>query len=159
VVLYTALFDVANPERELLAQMSAQVFFVRAAARDVVVVPMAAVQFGTGGGGAGRAQGQGGGGARAGRGRRGQQNDEAPAAPADASNEAAGRPATVTVVDDDGNTQARDVVVGVSDRVNAAILSGLSEGEQVVAGSNVGGRGRGQQGGGGRGRGPVLFGG
>ena len=161
VVLYTALFDVANPERELLALMSAQVFFVRASAHDVVVVPMAAVQFSTGGRGAGRAAGQRGGGARAGQGRRGQQNDNAPAAPADTSNEAAaGRPATVTVVDEEGNTQARDVVVGVSDRVNAAILSGLSEGEQVVAGSNVGGgRGRGQQGGGGRGRGPVLFGG
>jgi hypothetical protein len=44
--------------------------------------------------------------------------------------------------------------------VNAAILFGLSEGEQVVAGSNVGGGGGGRgQGGGGRGRGPVLFGG
>jgi hypothetical protein len=47
------------------------------------------------------------------------------------------------------------VVVGVTDRVTAAILSGLAEGEQVVAGTEIGGgRSRGNQGG----RGPVIFG-
>jgi len=43
VVLYTALFDVANPDGQLMTQMSAQVFFVRAAARDVIVAPLAAL--------------------------------------------------------------------------------------------------------------------
>lgn len=43
VVLYTALFDVANPKQELMTQMSAQVFFVIAKAEDVVTVPMAAL--------------------------------------------------------------------------------------------------------------------
>ena len=42
VVLYTALFDVANPGRELMPQMSAQVFFVLAGAYDVVTVPVSA---------------------------------------------------------------------------------------------------------------------
>lgn len=43
VVLYDALFDVANPEGDLGIQMSAQVFFVHAAAKDTVVVPASAL--------------------------------------------------------------------------------------------------------------------
>jgi macrolide-specific efflux system membrane fusion protein len=44
VVLYNALFDVPNPTGELMTQMSAQVFFVSAAAKNVPVVPMAALR-------------------------------------------------------------------------------------------------------------------
>jgi macrolide-specific efflux system membrane fusion protein len=44
VVLYNALFDVPNPDHDLLPQMSAQVFFVLAEAKDVPVVPMAALR-------------------------------------------------------------------------------------------------------------------
>lgn len=44
VVLYNALFDVPNPNHELMTQMSAQVFFVSAAAKDVLVVPVAALR-------------------------------------------------------------------------------------------------------------------
>ena len=35
VVLYTALFDVANPNKQLMTQMTAQVFFVRASAHGL----------------------------------------------------------------------------------------------------------------------------
>jgi membrane fusion protein, macrolide-specific efflux system len=45
VVLYTALFDIPNPDRRLLAQMTAQVFFVLAAAHDVVTIPVSALSF------------------------------------------------------------------------------------------------------------------
>ncbi|OGT35144.1 MAG: hypothetical protein A2W28_01950 [Gammaproteobacteria bacterium RBG_16_51_14] len=44
VVLYTALFDAANPERELMTRMSAQVFFVITFAQDVIIAPMSALQ-------------------------------------------------------------------------------------------------------------------
>jgi macrolide-specific efflux system membrane fusion protein len=44
VVLYTALFDVANPGGELMMQMTAQAFFVLAEARGVPVVPLAALR-------------------------------------------------------------------------------------------------------------------
>ncbi len=44
VVLYTALFDVDNPRGSLMTQMTAQVFFIASAARDVIIVPMAALQ-------------------------------------------------------------------------------------------------------------------
>lgn len=122
VVLYTALFDVENDGR-LMSQMSAQVFFVSASARDVVTVPMSVVQF-TGQGGA-----------------RGKPRPED--AEGVVVNETQGRPATVTVVKNDGSLETRNVIVGVSDRVTATILSGLEEGEQVAAGgARVGGGGR-----------------
>ncbi|AWM25538.1 Macrolide-specific efflux protein MacA [Sinorhizobium fredii CCBAU 25509] len=50
VVLYYALFDVSNPTGELMMSMSAQVFFVEAAAKDVLVVPSAAIRTARGDG-------------------------------------------------------------------------------------------------------------
>jgi macrolide-specific efflux system membrane fusion protein len=43
-VLYNALFDVPNPDGALMTQMTAQVFFVVAEAKDAVLVPFSAVQ-------------------------------------------------------------------------------------------------------------------
>lgn len=43
VVLYNALFDVVNDQRNLLPQMTAQVFFVANAVEDALVVPASAV--------------------------------------------------------------------------------------------------------------------
>src|SRR5258706_4000059 len=45
VVLYTALFDVANPGKDLMTQMTAQVFFVLDAAHDVITVPVSALHY------------------------------------------------------------------------------------------------------------------
>jgi membrane fusion protein, macrolide-specific efflux system len=42
VVLYHALFDVANTDRRLMPQMTAQVFFVLGRAEDVALVPVSA---------------------------------------------------------------------------------------------------------------------
>ena len=44
VVLFNALFDVPNPDGKLLPQMSAQVFFVKAAADNVLTVPVSALK-------------------------------------------------------------------------------------------------------------------
>ncbi|MCV9962314.1 efflux RND transporter periplasmic adaptor subunit [Pararhizobium sp. BT-229] len=44
VVLYYALFDVPNPEGTLMMNMTAQVFFVRSAAENVLTIPVAAVR-------------------------------------------------------------------------------------------------------------------
>jgi macrolide-specific efflux system membrane fusion protein len=135
VVLYTALFDVDNSGGELMPLMSAQVFFVLAGAYDVVTVPVAAVRYTDRGG-----RGQGGG-------------------TTSAAQQGTTRPAEVTVVHEDGSQETRKVQVGVTDRVNAEIVSGLSEGEDVVIGmQSSANRGKGNGGGGNR-RGPVLFGG
>jgi macrolide-specific efflux system membrane fusion protein len=143
VVLYTALFDVANPNKQLMTQMTAQVFFVRASAKDAVTIPVAALHFGNGAGTAARngaaAQGaadQGARGGRNGAGRRGGRGGQA------GGEDAPGlrpRAATVTLVKDDGSQETRNVTAGVTDRVNAQIVSGLAEGEKVIAGTETAG--------------------
>ena len=44
MVQYTVLFDVDNKDAELLPQMTAQVSFITASARDVLVAPLSALQ-------------------------------------------------------------------------------------------------------------------
>ena len=84
--------------------MSAQVFFVQSAAKDVLVVPSSAISL-TGGS------------------RRDSANDGS-------------RKAEVTVVAPAGATETREVEVGIRNRVNAEIKSGVKEGELVVVGSD-----------------------
>ncbi|NMG32275.1 efflux RND transporter periplasmic adaptor subunit [Aromatoleum evansii] len=136
VVLYNALFDVSNPNRALMTQMTAQVFFVVAAAKDTLLVPMSALAAGRSGraervktavaGGDGRPAG-GPGAARAGA--------DAPNAP-DAKTGAGAAPRTVTVkvAPAQGPLQDRQVEIGVRSRIHAQVLSGLEEGERIVSG-------------------------
>jgi macrolide-specific efflux system membrane fusion protein len=46
VVLYNALFDASNADRLLMPQMTAQVFFIVASAKDALIVPAAALRPG-----------------------------------------------------------------------------------------------------------------
>jgi macrolide-specific efflux system membrane fusion protein len=110
VVLYDALFDVPNPKQELMTQMSAQVFFVSAAAKNVLLVPVAALQT------AGRPAHRGASGAAAGA--------------ADA-----GTRYRVRVLHDDGSIEERAVTIGVRNRVAAEVRSGLTAGERVIVGT------------------------
>ena len=162
VVLYNALFDVENHNRSLMAQMTAQVFFVVAEARDALVVPMAAVTFprgsatpqrrgdgaaGPAGAAASPASASASAPASAASGERRQRRaDDEQRAPGEARQRPMGprsgnapapgtpRPATVKVAAEDGSVSEREVTVGFSSRVQAQILSGLEEGERVVAG-------------------------
>lgn len=131
VVLYGALFDVPNPDRRLMTQMTAQVFFVVARAPDALNVPMAAVS-----GLAVRGQRPGGGtGARPARAESdaASRSERGPGAPP--------RKATVRVVGEDGRIVEREVEVGLTSRIAAQIVSGLAEGERVVAGTRGAGSG------------------
>ncbi|MGZ9038090.1 MAG: efflux RND transporter periplasmic adaptor subunit [Burkholderiales bacterium] len=133
VVLYNALFDVENPDRVLMTQMTAQVFFVVAQAKDAVIVPVSALRS-----------------AGAGERRKADTAAKSDAAKSPANQSgprtrvagdgidsrtrfASGR-ATVRVVKPDGKLEEREVRVGVMSRVSAQILSGVEPGEQVVAG-------------------------
>lgn len=107
VVLYTALFDTGNADGALLMNMTAQVFFVTRAAYGVLSVPLGALSYPA--------------------------NDE-PAAEVGDHPAEAGAAAIVRVVDKKGTTVERSVRVGLTNRVTAQILSGLSAGEKVVAG-------------------------
>ncbi|MEO5374346.1 MAG: efflux RND transporter periplasmic adaptor subunit [Alphaproteobacteria bacterium] len=134
VVLYNALFDVPNETRDLRIQMSAQVFFVLAEAKDTLLVPAAALQAGA----------------------RGTKRTT----PANEPGKGPGK-GTVRVLRD-GAVESRSVTVGVSDRVRTQILSGLEEGDEVIVGSREtaskpagaggGGGGGGKMGGGGGGQ-------
>jgi macrolide-specific efflux system membrane fusion protein len=152
VVLYNALFDVNNDGGELMTQMTAQVFFVAASAKDVVRVPAAALQIpqrpngprhppgaeagtshqsGTrpaGGDMSGTAPAAGGQGATPGP----QAGAERPVGGPPPGQRAKMR--IVTVLKPDGTTEERRVTIGVSDRINVEITDGLKEGEQVVIG-------------------------
>ncbi|GAA3548015.1 efflux RND transporter periplasmic adaptor subunit [Zobellella aerophila] len=100
VVLYNALFDIANEQGRLMSQMTTQVFFVRAEAEDALLVPMSALTFPD-------------------RQDRGQ--------------------ARVGVLKADGSIEERQIKVGVNNRIQAEILEGLAEGEQVILNVSPGG--------------------
>ncbi len=134
VVLYTGLFDVDNADGTLLPEMTAQVFFITAAAYDVLTVPVGALSYGApaAADGAPVAGAPGDAEARIAAARQGRPAGRRP--PSGDGTVPARRPATVTVMAADGTQQARDIVVGVSSRISAQVISGLEEGEQVVAG-------------------------
>ncbi|NMG73826.1 efflux RND transporter periplasmic adaptor subunit [Aromatoleum diolicum] len=135
VVLYNALFDVANPNQALMTQMTAQVFFVVASAKDALLVPMSAIAAGRAERAKARAQG---GEARPVGGR--QTTATAGAAPAGdtaktpSATGSGTRRATVKVASADGSLQDRQIEIGVRSRIQAQVLSGLEEGERVVSG-------------------------
>ncbi|MGP1676806.1 MAG: efflux RND transporter periplasmic adaptor subunit [Burkholderiales bacterium] len=142
VVLYDALFDVANPDQALMTQMTAQVFFVVSSAKDAVLVPLTALR-------AAAAERPAGGprvaGAESKDATRSSGAELTPgatngkgakrAAGADARNQFANGRALVSVVDAAGRIAEREVKVGVMNRVSAQILSGLDPGEKVVIGT------------------------
>jgi membrane fusion protein, macrolide-specific efflux system len=142
VVLYNALFDVENPDRALMTQMTAQVFFVTAQAKDAVQVPITALRpVGRSNGdvkGGKAAEGAAGKSAAAAKGTDGARARGAGSARGgeiDPRTRYAGGRAMVRVVKPDGTLEDREVKVGVMSRVTAQIVSGLEAGEQVVTGS------------------------
>jgi membrane fusion protein, macrolide-specific efflux system len=131
VVLYGALFDVENRDGALMTQMTAQVFFVTAEAKNAVLVPLGAVRPAGASGGERRR-----GGRDAGQPRAQSKGGDAGAA-IDPRARLADGAAVVRVVKPDGTIENRDVRVGVVSRVSAQIVSGLEPGEQVVAGQRA----------------------
>ena len=143
VVNYTVVVDVANPDGALLPGMTATVDFLVAAARDVLMVPNAALRFrpdeemlaalqerrrneggGPSGDGArtsGASAGVAGGGS-------------------DGSGTTRARPTLLWYLDDGGELNAAPVRTGLSDGTNTEIQGrNLEAGMQVVAGLSSGG--------------------
>ncbi|MFZ2469838.1 MAG: efflux RND transporter periplasmic adaptor subunit [Parvibaculum sedimenti] len=94
VILYDALIDVANADNALMTSMTAQVFFLLGEAKNVPIVPVAALR--------------------------------------PAKNGEAG--AYRVMVMDGSRPTARDVKIGLMNRISAEVLSGLEEGDIVVTG-------------------------
>lgn len=144
---FNALMEVENPDAALLPGMTAKVFFVVEAARDVLKAPRGTVTFADGpmsaaGQYAQRAAVNGPGRFQRVRGRglraqsvaaasvTGNGDDRGRTSPS-----TQGREATVQVVDAEGGQQSRTIRVGVGNDVEVEVLSGLSEGERVVTGT------------------------
>ena len=161
VVTYTGLFDVENSDGALLSGMTTQVYFVTSAARGVLTVPVGALVFADAPRGADGAMARTGAGAAGGMPAGGppRENGSSPrfgegsfprrgdgpsgSAPGGFTGPRGGaaarqiqmpRQAKVRVVGADGAINEREVTVGVTSRVTAEVLAGLTEGEQVVAG-------------------------
>ena len=141
---FDALMEVENPDGALLPGMTARVFFVVEAARDVLKAPRGAVTFADGPISAAGQYVQQNAGTGQARGLREEASWSSARAPAGASNDAGrgqpslqadGRRATVQVVGAEGALQERTVRVGASNDVEVEVLSGLSEGERVVTGA------------------------
>jgi len=123
VVLFNGSFDIDNSDGELFPNMTTQVFFVTSSVRNVLTVPLGALTFAD----TPSADIQWSGGQPAGVGVSMTPDGSI------ALNEP--RNATVEFVLADGvTTETRAVVVGAMDRVSAEVISGLKEGDQVVAG-------------------------
>jgi len=123
VVLYNALFDVPNPDARLMTDMTAQVFFVVAQAKDVLQIPMGALQQ------------RGGGRNATDRNDTGNANTQRSRQPSGGSDGAPRtRQATVRVLEANGKIAERTIEIGVTNRIVAQVVSGLSEGEKVVSG-------------------------
>jgi membrane fusion protein, macrolide-specific efflux system len=120
VVLYNALFDVDNRDGALMTQMTAQVFFVSAEAKNAVLVPVGALRPA---------------GVKAGQRRRGDRATDS--AVVDPHTSLANGAAVVRVAKADGTIENRDVRVGIASRVTAQIVSGLEPGEQIVVGQRT----------------------
>lgn len=186
VVLYNSLFDVQNPDGDLLTQMSAQVFFVAAGARNVPLVPVTALHQVRGprpeAPAAAASQGAPPKQATAdaktpgtppegGQPRRRSQQSADGAAEAPSGGGRRGRTMGSNVapvryqvhVMEDGEMVTRDVEIGVMNRMVAEVKSGLQPGDEVVLDGGVQGGARGgqnnQRGQGGGFGGPGGFGG
>lgn len=114
VVLYNALFDVPNQQGRLMTQMTAQVFFVVAAAEDVLLLPLAALQQEAGP----------------------RQRVAGTRKPREGKRGTGRvRSATVRVLRADGRVEQRRIQLGISNRIQVQVLSGLKAGEVVITGS------------------------
>ena len=106
-VYFDALLQVDNSDGALLPGVPTRTFFLIESARNVLKVPAGALAFAN-------------------------ENARAGAGPA-----AGPRAATVRVVAGDGSIEERQVRVGASNAVEAEVVSGLTEGERVVARSSA----------------------
>lgn len=135
VVLYNALFDVPNEQRLLMTQMSTQVFFIESQAKDVLIVPMSALNFAPSRGA--RADGPKKDADDTGRERKGGAEKRVSALESNSHGENnPGRPALIKIMKDNGDIEERKVLVGVTNRVQAQIIDGVKEGETVISGSS-----------------------
>lgn len=132
-IYYVGYIEVPNAERRFRIDMTAQVYVIINQAKNALLIPSAALQ-------------------PAGKSKKGRNANKAPtnakdanAKTADANLEDGVTTATVRVLQADGTVVEQTVKVGINNRVNAQILSGLNKGDKVVISEE--GPAKGQKGG------------
>lgn len=130
-VSFEVLLEMENTDRALLPEMHVTVYFVEGSAADVLKVPIGALSFSSGAGRVSAAAQYAAGLASR---ESGPANEGAQAQAVGVEERGAGRFATVQVVNSEGGTQIRQVQIGVSNKIEAEVLSGLKEGELVIVG-------------------------
>ena len=136
-VYYNGIFDVPNPDHRLRIQMTAQVTVVLQQAKNVLTIPSGALSTTRSGGGRG---GKGSSAASAQAPAQATSGAE-PSGSANVGNAAGktGKLYTVRVAKGEPGKQTieeRQVRIGLNNRVQAEVLEGLQEGEQVVIGDS-----------------------
>lgn len=123
-IYYVGYIEVPNPERRFRIDMTAQVYVIINQAKNALLIPSAALQ-------------------PVGKGRKTNKENATPSSSAENanpesndSNSNAGNPnvtkATVRVLKTDGEVVEQTVTVGINNRVDAQILSGLNKGDEVI---------------------------
>ncbi len=135
---FDALLEADNSDGALLPGMTVKVYFLSNAARDVLKVPLGALSFASGGGATSAAAQFAQRTAEAPGVRSGRPTSTTPApkqGPPRRQDEGPNlRDATAQVVGKDGEIEVRAVRVGFDNGIEAAVASGLAEGERVVSG-------------------------
>ena len=113
-IYYVGYIEVPNTERRFRIDMTAQVYIVINQAKNALLIPSAALQA------TGKSKNK----------KPIDSNSKAKDNSANKSNE--GNGATVRVLKADGEVVEQAVTVGINNRVNAQIISGLKEGDEVI---------------------------
>ena len=142
-IYYVGYIEVPNTERRFRIDMTAQVYIVINQAKDALLIPSAALQP------AGKSRKSGNakkGAATANTAANADKNSRSDSeSPSD--NDSGATTAMVRVLKADGEVVEQTVKVGINNRVNAEILSGLKEGDEVILSEEGADKGKGGKGG------------
>ncbi len=136
-IYYVGYIEVPNTERRFRIDMTAQVYIVINQAKDALLIPSAALQP------AGKSR-------NSGNAKKGAATDNTAASGDNNSrpdNDSGATMAMVRVLKADGEVVEQRVKVGINNRVNAEILSGLKEGDEVILSEEGADKGKGGKGG------------
>ena len=114
-IYYVGYIEVPNTERRFRIDMTAQVYIVINQAKDALLIPSAALQPA---GKTGKSKNS--------------KNVTTKNTTANADSDSGTTMANVRVLKDDGTVVEQAVTVGINNRVNAEILSGLKKGDEVI---------------------------
>ena len=114
-IYYVGYIEVPNTERRFRIDMTAQVYIVINQAKNALLIPSAALQ----------ASGKG-------KNKKPTDNNKAKNDSTNKVNKSNAATATVRVLKADGEVVEQTVTVGINNRVNAQILTGLKEGDEVI---------------------------